>query len=562
VDIGLYETALRMQEEMVASFNRGKVARRLGNESPTVVPANIYGTRDGGWVAVSGAGDQPFARLCRAIDAPEAVTDPRFATMAARLENRSASDRLVGSWVAQHDLADVEERFIAVDVAGTAVRSVDEIVANAHVAAREALLTLTSQSGRRFLAPAPVHRFSRTAGRPPAGAPRLGEHTDAVRSALPSVPPRPVAPAADGASALAGLRVLDLSQWLAGPVAAAILGDFGAEVIMIELPGAGPPPLRPAETSLSFAVTNRNKKSVTLDVRTEAGRTTFLDLARTSDVIVENFRPGTLERWKLGPDELLAVNPRLVILRASGFGQSGPYTSRSAFNPVALALGGVTYLNGWPDRPPLRDGVTAGDYTAALFNAQGVLAALLRREVDGAGQLVDVAMYEAVLRMTGDTLAMKSALGVRRERAGGAWPLYPAALTMEAADGRHLSVSGQSWDDVFSALERLEGDRAHTAETARAALAAFVASRPAAEAVSGLRQAGLASAMVNSIVDLVGEPHLWSRGNLVRLHDPRLGELVLPGVVPLLSRTPGRVAGWSAFAGSDNEAVLGKGRMP
>ena len=558
VDIALYETAVRMQEAIVAGANRGgPVPGRVGNESPSVVPANIYRTRDGGWIALSGAGDAPFARLCQAIDAPDTVKDPRFATMASRLDHRAEADALVGGWVAKHDLIEVEDRFMAVDVAGTAVRSVEEILANPQVAARESLIALRSQTGAAFVAPAPTGRFSRTAARRAERAPRLGEHTDAVRDAVESwagsgasvpgvvdwsgggVEDAPGGPG--GVSALGGLRVLDLSQWLAGPAAAAMLGDFGADVIMIELPVDGAPPHRPTETTLSFTVTNRNKRSVALDVRAEAGRTAFLDLVRVSDVVVENFRPGTLERYKLGPDELLAVNPRLVVLRASGFGQTGPYASRSAFNPVALALGGVTYLNGWPDRPPLRDGVTAGDYTAALFNLQGLLAALVRSQRDGLGQVVDSAMYEAVLRMTGDTLAVRSALGIRRERAAGAWPLYPTPLTVPAADGRFVTVSPSGPASPANA----------------AALANLVAARPAAEAVAELRRAGHAASIVNTVADLLAEPHCWARGSLVRLHDRELGEIVTPGVVPALSRTPGRVSGWPERLGADSEAVLG-----
>ncbi len=577
VDLALYETALRMQEAIVAGCNRGgEVPGRVGNESPSVVPANIYRTRDGGWIALSGAGDQPFVRLCQAIEAPDAPADPRFATMAARLEHRAEADQLVGAWVATHDLLEVEERFIAVDVAGTAVRSVDEILASPHVAARGALMELTSQSGTRFLAPGPVQRYARTPTRPAAGAPRLGEHTDAVRAAVDAgalrgaraaSPPASStassmatgASSADGPApgALAGLRVLDLSQWLAGPAAAAILADFGAEVIMIELPAAGEPAPRPAESSLSFTVTNRNKRSISLDIRTEAGREAFLDLVRQSDAVVENFRPGTLERYRLGPDELAAANPRLVVLRASGFGQTGPYAGRSAFNPVALALGGVTYLNGWPDRPPLRDGVTAGDYTAALFNLLGLLGGLVRRERDGLGQVVDVAMYEAVLRMTGDTVPVRSALGIRRERAGGDWPLHLAALTAPAADGQPVAVSAASAGELAAALERLGAPRPATPEAARAAAAALIAARSAPDAVRALRGAGLAASAVNSVADVLAEPHAWSRGNLVRLHDPRLGEIVTPGVMPTLSRTPGRVAGWPALAGADSADVLG-----
>ena len=567
VDIGLYQVGLRMQEEAVVQHQRtGVVATRMGTESPTVVPANVYPTRDGGWIAVSGAGDQPFVRLCEAIEAPDAPKDPRFSTPAARLLNRAASDELVASWIAAHDLAEVEARFFACGVAGTAIRSVDDIIADEHVRARGDLLSLSSESGKVFVAPAAVPKLSRTPAQGARSAPRLGEHTDAVRSSVEAIATRArveAPPAAEtsrgdgterGRGPLTGLRVLDLSQWLAGPVAATVLAEFGADVIMVELPGpsqeGGPRP--PA-----FRVTNRNKRSITLDVRSPRGRSAFLDLTRMSDVIVENFRPGTLERWDLAPPTLLEINPRLVILRASGFGQTGPYTARAAFNPVGLAFGGATYLNGWPDRPPLRDGVTAGDYSTALFNALGMLAALLRRDVDGRGQVVDTAMFEAVLRMTGDALAVRSALGIRRERAGGESPLYPASVTVEAADGRFVAVSSASWGDVAGALTRLGRPRSDDPAGARQEVSAIVRARPADEATGVLRAAGLYASTVNSVADLVGDAHLWSRGDLVKVSDPELGEIVTHGVVPLLSETPGRITGWSREPGSDNDAVLG-----
>jgi len=559
VDIGLYQTALRMQEEVVVRHDRtGTVAERLGTESPIVVPANVYRTRDGGWIAVSGAGDQPFARLCEAIEVPDAPKDPRFATPAARLQNRAASDELVGSWIARHDHADVEARFAAVGVAGTAVRSADDIIADAHVQARAAILRLTSATGREFLAPAPVPKLSRTPAASPRRAPTLGEHTEAVRSALERIEARPRAEAPDpgpGWGPLRGVRVLDLSQWLAGPAAAALLGDFGADVIMVELPSVAAD--AQGRKSPGFVVTNRNKRSVTLDVRAPGGREAFLALARVSDVIVENFRPGTLERWDLAPATLLAVNPRLVLLRSSGFGQTGPYTGRAAFNPVGLAFGGITYLNGWPDRPPLRDGVMAGDYSTALFNVLGVVAALLRRDVDGEGQVVDTAMFEAALRLTGDLLAARSALGIRRERAGGDSPLYPVGVTVEAADGRFVTVSAPTWPDVATALAGLGRRPPPDRDGIREDVAKLVGTLPAVEAVSTLRGAGLAASAVNSVADLVREPHCWSRGDLLRLTHPEMGEIVTQGIVPSLSRTPGRVAGWSRRPGSDNEAVLG-----
>jgi crotonobetainyl-CoA:carnitine CoA-transferase CaiB-like acyl-CoA transferase len=373
------------------------------------------------------------------------------------------------------------------------------------------------------------------------------------------------APAPEAWGPLHGIRVLDLSQWLAGPAAAALLGDFGADVIMVELPSVAAD--AQGRKSPGFVVTNRNKRSITLDVRAPAGREAFLGLVAASDVIVENFRPGTLERWNLAPATLLAANPRLVLLRSSGFGQSGPYTQRAAFNPVGLAFGGLTYLNGWPDRPPLRDGVMAGDYSTALFNVLGVVAALLRRDADGQGQVVDTAMFEAALRLTGDLLAARGALGIRHERAGGASHLYPATVTVEAAEGRFVVVSAASWEDVAAALARLDRRPAPgggpgrpgvmAPDAVREAVASFVRALPAAEAVSALRGAGLAAIPVHSVPDLMREPHCWQRGDLVRLAHPELGEIVTQGIVPSLSRTPGRVAGWSRHPGSDNEAVLG-----
>jgi len=563
VDIGLYQTALRMQEDVVIRHHRtGAVAARMGTESATVVPANVYPTGDGGWIALSGAGDQPFARLCEAIGEPDAVKDPRFATSAARLANRAAADELVRSWVARHDLADVEARFTKAGVAGTAVRSVDEIIDDAHVRARRSTLPLKSFSGSDFLAPAPTPRFSRTSARDPVGAPRLGEHTAIVRASVERLAARS-SPAvrsssAPGAGALAGVRVLDLSQWLAGPAAAALLGDFGAEVVMVELPVTGTASIDgPGSRGVGFPVTNRNKRSITLDVRSARGRDVFLELVRLSDVIVENFRPGTLERWNLGPTALHAVNPRLVLLRSSGFGQSGPYAARAAFNPVGLAFGGMTYLNGFPDRPPCRDGVTAGDYSTALFNVLGVLAALLCRDRDGQGQVVDTAMFECALRLTGDLLAVRSALNIRRERAAGDSPLYPSSLTVEAVDGRFVAASAASWSEFADALARLGRPRVDEPVGVREELAKLVGAVAADEAARVLRRAGLAASVVNSVADLVQEPHLWSRGDLVRRTDPEMGEIVMQGIVPILSRTPGRLTDWSRRPGSDNDVVLG-----
>ena len=353
--------------------------------------------------------------------------------------------------------------------------------------------------------------------------------------------------------------MLDLSQWLAGPAAAAILGDFGADVIMVELPPTGAAPAGQDRKSPGFPVTNRNKRSVILDVRGPSGREAFLELVRVGDVVVENFRPGTLERWGIGPTVLREINPRLVLLRSSGFGQSGPFSGRAAFNPVGLAFGGMTFLNGWPDRPPIRDGVTAGDYSTALFNVLGVMAALLRRDVDGEGQVVDTAMFEAALRLTGDALAVEERAG-RPARASGrrmaavSEQPHAACRRWPLRDGIRRIVGRLLLRPRTT--ERPAGSRRRAASATR--WRSWSAPSPRSEAVSALRAApGSPRAPSTASPTSSATTHLWSRGELLRSPHPELGDVVTQGVVPRLSRTPGRVTGWSRQPGSESDAVLG-----
>lgn len=562
IDLALYEAVLRLADREIAIYGRyGTIPARSGNESSQVAPAGIFETGDGRFIALSGAGDQPFRRLCAAIGVPELSEDEMFHTEESRLAHGSEINGFVREWIRARTFSDVTDLFVQKSVTAAPILSAADIVADPHLQARQSIASLSSISGKSFLAPGVTPRLSRTPGARPLCAPRLGEHNSLFRGAHFVVDGREqIADSKTGETgmaALSGIRVVDLGRWLAGPVAATLLADFGADVIMVELPGSRPCAESPiAARELAFLATNRNKRSVTLDIRTELGRRALLDLVAVSDVLVENFRVGTLERWGLGPLDLLQVNPTLVMLRASGYGQTGPYARRPAFNPVGLAIGGATYVGGWPDRPPLRDGVTAADYTTALMGQFGVLCALLRRHRDGLGQVVDVSLVESVLRMTGDLLAVQSGLGITRERAAGAWPLYPIAFTDRAADGRYVAVSADSWMEVRYALDGLDIAVGRSAANVSKALSDYVRRRGAKDVVISLRSTGLAASVVQNLADVSGNVQTVSRQNLISLRQDGVGEILLPDALPKMSSTPGCVTSAPLEAGRENHSVL------
>ena len=361
-----------------------------------MVPANVYATRDGGWIAVSGAGDQPFARLCEAIEAPEAPKDPRFATPAARLQHRAAADALVGDL----DRPPRPGRRRGALRRGRGGRHRGPLGRRhprrrARAGARGPPVALVVDRGRRSSRPRPVPKLTRTpAADPPRRPAARRAHGRRARSdrrlaARPRVDALAPPGAGAGGGPLAGVRVLDLSQWLAGPAAAAPSSATSAPTSSWSScrAAAGPPTPGPARAP-AVRVTNRNKRSITLDVRAPRGREVFLG-ARARERRDRRELPSRHAR-ALGP----RARPRSSrSTRGScccahpASARAGPYTARAAFNPVGLAFGGITYLNGWPDRPPLRDGVMAGDYSTALFNVLGHAgrAAAPRRRRAGAG---------------------------------------------------------------------------------------------------------------------------------------------------------------------------------
>ena len=380
-------------------------------------------------------------------------------------------------------------------------------------------------------------------------------------------------------AALDGVRVLELGQLLAGPFCGRLLGDLGAEVIKVEAPGK-PDPLRGwgqaryEGRSLWWAVQSRNKKCVTLNLRSERGQELLLELVRDADAMVENFRPGTLERWGLGPDRLWEVNPRLVLARVSGYGQTGPYAQRAGFASVAEAMGGLRHITGFPDEPPPRIGISLGDSLAGMFAAQGVLAALYKRDAlgHGRGQVVDVSLMEACFALLEGAVPEYDRLGVVRGPQGTSLKGIAPSNIFRSRDGTWMVIAANS-DALFGRLAREMG-RPELAEDERFAthlargehqeeldglIAAWAAEHDARELDERLNAAGVVCGPIYTIADIFADPQFRARDMLVPHHDPEFGEYVGPGIVPKLSDTPGEVR-WSATReeGSHNDEVYGE----
>jgi len=387
----------------------------------------------------------------------------------------------------------------------------------------------------------------------------------------------PTARATDGPGPLAGVRVIELGMLLAGPFAGRLLGDMGAEIVKIEPPGQ-PDPLRDwgkaryEGRSLWWPVQSRNKKCCTLDLRVERGQQLLLELVRHADVLIENFRPGTLERWNLGPDVLLEANPRLVIARVSGYGQSGPYAARAGFASAAEAMGGIRYINGFPGELPPRLHISLGDSLAGMYAVQGILAALYRRDaLGGAGQVVDVSLLESCFSLLESTVPEYDRLGIVRGPGGTGLQGVAPSNIFESSDGKLIVIAANA-DTVFGRLceamgqPELADDPRFATHSARGEnqseiegiVAAWAGARTAEEIDRVLNDAGVICGPIYTVADIFDDPQYQAREMLVRHEDPDFGEYVGPGIVPKFSGTPCEVR-WSATweEGSHNRDVYG-----
>ena len=370
-----------------------------------------------------------------------------------------------------------------------------------------------------------------------------------------------------------GIRVLDLATVMAGPVAATLLADFGAEVIKVEEPTRGDT-IRGlgggAGADLFWLQEGRNKRCITLDLRQPEGQDLLARLAAQCDVLIESFRPGTMEAWNLAPERLCEENPRLVYLRMSGYGQTGPYRERGAFDRVAAAFSGVTYATGDPDRPPIRSGYALADYMSAAYNAFAVAMVLYHRDAqgDGRGQVIDLALYEPLLRASEASAVVFDRFGVVRERTGNRHAAAIPSGLYEASDGAWVTLFAAP-DHLFERLARAigrpdlardpryanAGARRKHADELESEIGDWMAEHATSEILERLLAAQVPVSRVNSIADVFADPHVAARENLVSVPDGEGGQVRMVGVLPKLSRTPGRIRHAGPPLGADNREV-------
>jgi formyl-CoA transferase len=370
------------------------------------------------------------------------------------------------------------------------------------------------------------------------------------------------------------VRVIELGQLLAGPFCAQLLGDYGAEVIKIEEPTRGDPMRqwgreKPHGKSLWWPVIARNKKSVTLNLRTEPGQEVVRRLVAEADVLVENFRPGRMESWGLGSEELARINPKLVFVRVTGFGQSGPYAERAGFGSIGEAMGGLRYIVGEPDGPPVRVGLSIGDTLAGTMGAMGALVALHARQATGRGQVVDSAIFEAVLTYMESLIPEYDIAGYIRERTGSVLPNIAPSNVYPTTDDQMVLI-GANQDLVFARLATAMG-RPELAQDARFAthsargenmteldrlIGEWTATLEADVVLELLHEHGVPAGRTYRAPDMLSDPHFAARESIVTLQHPEFGDFRMQGVFPKLSETPGRVRSLGPSLGEHNDDVL------
>lgn len=373
---------------------------------------------------------------------------------------------------------------------------------------------------------------------------------------------------------LAGVRIIELGTMIAGPVAATLLGDLGADIIKVEPPGTGDPIRHSGpfvgEESLYWHVEGRSKQSVTLDLRRPEGQAVLRKLAAKGDVLIENFRPGTMARWGLDYAALKEINPRLVMLSISGYGQTGPKAAQPAYDRVSLAFAGFLNMTGYPDRPPVRPGTAMADYQAALFGAFSIMVALYERDArGGAGQQIDLALFEAVFRFTDVMITAYDKLGMDRERRGNRHFAASPGDHYQTQDGRYIALTIAA-NNVFQRLCDAIGrpelgtdprfathiKRVENYDSINGIVAEWIISRPVIEAMSAFEANGIPHSLIYTPADILADPHYAARGAIASVEHPIIGTIKMPGVLPHFSGSAAPRIDPAPALGADTDRIF------
>ncbi len=372
---------------------------------------------------------------------------------------------------------------------------------------------------------------------------------------------------------LSGLKVIEMGQLIAGPFAAKTLADFGADVVKIEPPKVGDAlrkwRLLKDGTSIWWQVQSRNKRSLSLDLKEAEAQEIVRTLAKEADILIENFRPGTLEGWGLDPNELLKINPRLIVLRISGYGQTGPYRDKAGFGVVAEAMGGLRHLTAEPGRVPVRVGISIGDTLASLHGVIGILMALQERHQSGQGQVIDIALYEAVFNCMESLLPEYSAFGEVRQAAGSALPGIAPSNAYQCADGGYVLVAGNG-DSIFKRLMKLIGrndlgddpqlenndGRVKRVAELDQAIGEWAKALSTDAALEALDSVAVPAGRIYTVADIAKDPHYKARGNIESIKMQDGTSVDVPGVIPKLSRTPGSIKTLAPDIGQNTDEIL------
>jgi formyl-CoA transferase len=586
VDISQYEGFFRFMEFTVAAYDKlGMIRHRNGNRHPSFAPSDTYRTRDGKWITISAGDDKSFAKLAKImakdIGSRDLVKDPRFKNIKARAENNEAINGIVEGWVKSYRAHEIIPLLEKADIPFSPVYNIKNIAEDPHIKARQDLIEIEDCELGKVMVPEVSYRFSKSPGRIRDGGPRLGEHNHLLAQLKPQAQPEaskmPAASQpAPGNPPLEGLRIIELGQGLPGGFSCTLLADFGSEVIKVEEPGIGDilrhlPPFYNG-TSLWWAVDARNKRSITLNLRSPEAQATLKQLVAISDVVVDSFRPGTLEKWGLGYDELKKSNPKIILLRVTGFGQDGPYAHRPAFDPIVAAFGGFAALTGSPEGPPSIPSVSIGSYITGVFGAIAILAAIYHRDHKGEGQYIDLAMYSPFLRFAHDNIPAYFKLGLVKERLGtvlnitgnaGIQVVFPvgdggwiAMLLVEDRDfARFAEAVGKkelAQDPRFATLV----DRVTNCTALNEIIVSIFNSFTTKDLIQLLWEYQVPASRVYSVKDAFEDPHYQARGSIIEVEDPTLGKVKMQGIIPRFSLSPGRIRRIGPSLGQDNEEIF------